>query len=217
MRMISCAAALLLAAGAAPAQIGNGSDVTGPGLTNGGLAGGTYEAGGFYRTENAVFRRPNGTALWGSEGVACAVTGLVPSVTTALRDGPRVARPEAGGGVVDDQARLALWAVMRPDAEDAGGPALAEALRGDAPAGSRVGRRARALAESLQGLLGKVVSCPSREDFLVAEAWQDAVFEYERFLDARGGAPATPGLTGVHSVLMAFMEAALAAAGSEPR
>lgn len=216
MRIPSCGLALFLAAAPAAGQIGNGSDVTGPGLTNGGLAGGSYEAGGFRRSENAVFRTPNGTAIWASGEVACAVTGMVPVVEQRLREGPLSARPAVGGGVVDDAARQALWGVMRADSVDRTDPAraLTDALRGDAPERSRLGRRARDLVDALGGLLGKAASCPPRQRHIVAEPWEEAVMAYDRYLDAREGAPSqgADALAGLHAVLADFMDAALAAA-----
>lgn len=214
MRIDARVLALLLAASPAAAQIGNGSDVTGPGITNGGLGGGTYEAGGFRRSENAVFRTPNGTAIWASGEVACAVTGMVPVVEQRLREGPLTARPEVGGQVVDDAARQAIWGVMRGDSVDRSDPAeaLAAALRGEADPRSRLGRRASDLVEALGGLLGKAASCPPRQRHIVAEPWEEAVVAYDRYLDARTELPPGDAVAGVHAVLGAFMDAALAAA-----
>jgi hypothetical protein len=216
MRNLAFLALAALLPSAAAAQIGNGSDVSGPGITNGGAAGGTYEAGGFRRSENAVFRTPNGIPLWASGEVACAVTAAVPRVSQTLRDGPLAARPEAGGAIVSDASREAIWQVMREDGaeRDVAEEILAARLRGDAPAGSRVGRRARALSEALTGLLGRTTPCPPRDRFLVAEPWQDAIFAYERFLDAGGADAGGDTVAGVHAVLMTFMEAALEAANA---
>ena len=215
MRLVAVVCAAALTALPASAQIGNGSDVTGPGLTSGGIAGGTYEAGGFQRAENAVFRTPNGTTIWSSGEVACAVTAAVPGVAQALRDGPLNPRPGVGEGPVPDGARLALWEVMRADSvdRDAAMQALTEQLRGGDAPGSRVGRRARALTRALAGLLGKAATCPPQEDMIVAEPWEEAVRAYDRFLDARAEGQDTPGaLAGVHAVLATLMDAALAAA-----
>lgn len=220
MRLVAAVCAVALAALPASAQIGNGSDVTGPGLTNGGIAGGTYDAGGFQRAENAVFRTPNGTTLWATGEVACAVTAAVPGVERALRDGPLNARPETGGAPVDDGARQAIWQVMRADSVDrpSAADALAQQLRGGAEPDSRLGRRARSLADALSGLLGKAATCPPQERMIVAEPWEQAVFAYDRFLDARREAGQAPGaVLGVHAVLDTLMDAALAAAGAGPR
>jgi hypothetical protein len=217
MRFIAAMCAVALTALPGAAQIGNGSDVTGPGLTNGGSAGGTYESGGFRRSENSVFRTPNGTAIWASQQVACAVTAEIPAMERALRDGPLMARPETGGAPVEDATRTAIWGVMRADSVDRTSPsdALTEQLRGDAAPNSRVGRRARDLTDALAGLLGKATPCPPRERLPIAQPWEEAVQAYDRYLQARGGgAPRTPAVLGVHAVLDTFMDAALAAASA---
>jgi hypothetical protein len=220
MRFIAAGIAVALSALPAAAQIGNGSDVTGPGLTGSGITGGTYEAGGFRRSENAVFRTPNGTALWASGEVACAVTAAVPGVERSLRDGPLTARPEAGGAPVSDAAREALWNVMRADSVDrtAASEALAALLRGSASPRSRLGRRAGTLADALGGLLGKSTPCPPQGGMLNAEPWDDAVQAYDQYLNARPrGEQRSDAVLGVHSVLATFMAAALNAAGGPAR
>jgi hypothetical protein len=219
MRLIAAFWAVALTGLPAAGQVGNGSDVTGPGLTNGGIAGGTYESGGFRRSENSVFRTPNGTALWATGEVACAVSATVPEMQRALRDGPLNARPETGGAAVGDEARQALWGVLRADSVDRTAPsdALAAQLRGSAPANSRVGRRAQSLVDALAGLLGKATPCPPTDRLLVAEPWENAVQAYDRYLDARPAGPRDDAVLGVHAVLATFMQAALAAASGQGR
>jgi hypothetical protein len=219
MRFIAGMCAVALTAVPCTAQVGNGSDVTGPGLTGSGVGGGTYEAGGFRRSENAVFRTPNGTAIWASGAVACAVTGAVPGVERSLRDGPLTARPETGGAPVDDAARDALWGVMRADSVDRTAPteALAAQLRGDASPRSRLGRRAATLVSALEGLLGKATPCPAQDGLLIAEPWENAVQAYDHYLDARPRGEPADAVLGLHAVMATFMEAALAAAGGPGR
>jgi hypothetical protein len=219
MRLFAAVLAAALTALPSTAQIGNGSDITGPGITNGGIAGGTYQSGGFRNSDNAVFSTPNGTTIWTSGEVACAVTAAVPGVAQSLREGPLQPRPEVGGAPVDDEARRALWEVMRADSVDRGpaSESLAAMLRGGAEPNSRVGRRARSLVDALSGLLGKAATCPPQERLIVAEPWEDAVFSYDRFLDARDAGQPNPAVVGVHSVLDTLMDAALAAAGGGTR
>jgi hypothetical protein len=215
MKIFASACAMLLLATPAAAQFGNGSDISGPGITGSGIGGGTYESGGFKRSENSVFRTPNGTAVWSSGEVACAVTAIVPQVERSLRDGPLVARPEVGGATLGDPARQALWEVSRADSVDrtAAAQNLAEQLRGNAPAGSRLARRAGDLVDALSGLLGKATPCPPAPGLLIAQPWNDAVQAYDRYLQARpAGEPRNDAVLGVHSVLSTFMDAARAAA-----
>jgi hypothetical protein len=220
MRRSTFLIALSLAAAApAAAQTGNQSDPGLPGVTGSGVAGGTFQSGGFRQLQNAVFRNPNGIVVFASEKVACAVWAQAPETERALRDGrlPAIVGPDSGRALPAELQRT-LAGVLGADSVNraASSEALRRALQGGAPDGSRQARAAAELVRSLEGLFSAVGACPTGQRFNVGTPWEKAFRSYQRYVDRVPQEfldQAPPAVIGVASVLYPFVQAALRAAG----
>jgi hypothetical protein len=224
MRRSTLLIALALAAAApAAAQTGNQSDPGIPGVTGSGVAGGTYQSGGFRQLQNAVFRNPNGTVVFASEKVACAVWQQVPETERALREGRAMALMapgEAGQRAVSADVQPLLADVMsaehlRDGTPSASSEALVRALQGSSPDGSRHARAARELVRSLEGLFAAVGACPTSQRYIPGETWEKAFRAYQRYIERSPQEfldTAPPAVIGVASVLYPFVQQALRAA-----
>jgi len=197
---LSALAALVAAAAPLAAQIGNGTDVSGPILTGSGPSGGSFLGAGL-RSENEMFSRANDAVVFRNARIGCAVRGAA----NAWRDSVAVlSRAPAEQRVFD----LVTAAEGSPGAD-----AVAAALaRGSAP-DSPLGGAARRLADAMRGLLRNRGGCSqNRQDYPEAPQWQAAIEAFKAYVhDAPDSAfsPPAPELVAIHAALQAVVENAL--------
>jgi hypothetical protein len=188
--------ATLAAAAPAAAQSGNQSDNSGPNITGSGPAGGSYQDPGL-RSENELFARTGERVVFRTAGLGCAVR----KAELAFRDS--VCAPPA----TPAEQRVRVLLGVRDGGPDVEG--VTAALAHGAAPGSPLGTLARALAQSLAGLMREREGCPAdRRNYAEAPQWREAIRafnDYVRHAPDEAFTPPAPELVAIHQALQSVV------------
>lgn len=198
---LAVTAAVLLAAAPARAQIGNQSDVGPPVISMGGE--GSFLGPGL-RTENEMFARINDAdVVFRNAATGCAVRTARRLFGDSVATAPRTAA----------QLRVQTLLGLVQGTPETG--AVATALAKGADPASPFGQSARALANSLLGLMATPCICSDdRDDYTEAPKWQEAIRAFNHYVRTAPDSafsPPAPELVAIHDALQTVIWRTLSA------